>query len=208
MNIICYVFIIANLSVLGPMDQFIIGHLFEMPIVVIMTVMFYLPLRHTKSIVIRDVIKRTVIGGTLHVLLTGMFIIILKLNIQNVVITITLLCLSGFFPIMFHIALSHRDEKPIVVMASFSLFKKNISEEDNSSPILRTSDQQDIVENNEISASSHHSNIIRASTYSLHGYRQAAMDTFISENNEIKTAPSSLSHSLIDSDQPDEVILK
>jgi hypothetical protein len=107
----------------------IIGQLLQVIIVVIMTAVFMRPLlrtahaQSTQSEVLKDVIFRTAVGAALHVTLTICFMVLLFGGeviidgIGYVAWDIAVYATAGF-PTLLHMAISHRDDKPLLFTLS------------------------------------------------------------------------------------------
>jgi len=107
------------------LDQ-VIGQILQLFIVSIMTVLFARPLLKYASGSegkmnenIRAVVKRTAVGAAIHVTLTLAFIALLfgassTIEVVGFMNWYIILNVTAVFPLMMHISISHRDDKPML----------------------------------------------------------------------------------------------
>jgi hypothetical protein len=148
-----------------------LGQLIQIAIITIMTIIFVVPLLKSQklsqqSVVLKDVVLRTAVGSAIHVTATCTFVLLLFEGeyFQSKFGTVGYdmsLNLTTTIPTLFHIALSHRDDKPLVYM--LRLFVQSLCEQ--CTPSERR---------------------VLAPRRHLVTYRDVARDAFETENNEVK----------------------
>jgi len=199
---VCFIYVVFFLAVISLLcnltllprygGQFqIIGTLIQISIIAIMTINFVRPLLRSKktqkntssSDVLYSVILRTAIGAAIHVTFSCIFVILLlrgdilqpKLGILFYDFS---LFFSTTFPLLLHMALSHRDDKPLYFIIS------NIM---NSILLSLFCDCY------------HSENQVTPPRLNFHNYRAVALNMFESENNEVKRLGGyTLSDSMVD----------
>lgn len=106
-----------------------LGQLIQILVIAIMTIIFVAPLMKNhklsqQSPILRDVVLRTAIGSAIHVSATCLFVSLLFEGTKfqswfGVVGYDGALFVTTTFPTLFHIALSHRDDKPLLFLLKY-----------------------------------------------------------------------------------------